>query len=294
MSAHAASAVMPSIRRDPRPSVSEGRDAVAVQERDLTGDGDFLDAGEVVYYHSNTLASVMALTDASENVVERYRYDAYGAATVLDADGSADADGLSDVANPYTYTARRLDVESGLLQYRNRYMDPRLGRFISRDPEGYADSYGLYAYVACQPTAASDPLGELLHTLGVICVLHTYYGVTGTGNPRHAEVHYSHKYVVCQVNPYPYGLPSGSPGDQGGPPPWHDVPGSGHPGDDYRPRPPGGHWDEPYYPPEGQDPGGCNNPEGDRASTAFFLTFAFCVPIGWGRFLKHRCKRKGQ
>jgi len=41
-------------------------DAVAVQERDLNSDGDFLDEGEVVYYHSNTLFSVYALTDGDE------------------------------------------------------------------------------------------------------------------------------------------------------------------------------------------------------------------------------------
>ena len=75
-------------------------DAVAVQERDLNADDDFGDAGEVVYYHSNTLFSVCALTDAGEAVVERCRYDAYGAATVLDADWSADGDGLSTCPAP--------------------------------------------------------------------------------------------------------------------------------------------------------------------------------------------------
>ncbi|MFW6119164.1 MAG: hypothetical protein ACOC7S_02405, partial [Planctomycetota bacterium] len=96
-------------------------DAVAVQERDLNGDGDFGDSGEVVYYHANTLYSVYALTDGSENVAERYRYSAYGQVTVLDADWSADADAASDAASPYRYTARRLDAESELMQYRNRF-----------------------------------------------------------------------------------------------------------------------------------------------------------------------------
>ena len=40
-------------------------DAVAMQERDLNADSDFADANEVVYYHSNTLFSVYALSDAS-------------------------------------------------------------------------------------------------------------------------------------------------------------------------------------------------------------------------------------
>jgi len=126
-------------------------DAVAVQERDLNADDDFGDSGEVVYYHTNTLFSVYALTDAGENVAERYRYDAYGACTVLDADWSTDADGLSDVENPYTFTGRRADVESGLMQYRHRYYSPALGRFISRDPVEFANSYNPYAYCLANP-----------------------------------------------------------------------------------------------------------------------------------------------
>jgi len=134
-------------------------DAVAVQERDLNADGDFLDDDEVVYYHSSTLFSIYALSDADENVIERYRYDAYGACTVLDADFSDDADNASDVDNPYTFTARRLDTELDLMQYRYRYYSSTLGRFIRRDPIEYHDGYSLYAYVACRSTIAHDPLG---------------------------------------------------------------------------------------------------------------------------------------
>lgn len=150
-------------------------DAVAVQERDLNSDDDFGDSKEVVYYHSNTLFSVYALSDANENVIERYRYDAAacpersrrGACTVLDADacppglgrGSADADGLSDVDNPYAFTGRRLDVESGLMQYRNRYYHPALGRFISWDRFEYAGAKCLYDYARANPTHAGDSFG---------------------------------------------------------------------------------------------------------------------------------------
>lgn len=67
--------------------------------------------------------SVYALSDSGGSVIERYRFDAYGAATVLDADGSVDADGLSDVKNPYAFTGRRLAPESG-----------RCGENVARDP----------------------------------------------------------------------------------------------------------------------------------------------------------------
>jgi len=133
--------------------------ALAVQERDLNADGDFLDDDEVVYYHSSTPFSIYGLSDADENVIERYRFDAYGAATVLDADFSDDADNASDVDNPYTFTARWLDSESGLMQYRYRYYWPPLGRFVSWDRLIYVDSYCLFAYANNRPAYFCDPLG---------------------------------------------------------------------------------------------------------------------------------------
>ena len=134
-------------------------DAVACQERDLNDDGDFADSNEVVYYHSTTLHSVYALTNSSESVVERYRFDAYGKVTVLDPDHSADSDNASDVSNPYLYTGRRADSESNLMQYRHRYYSWKLGRFISRDPTAYRGSHNLYEYAGGEPLRRTDPRG---------------------------------------------------------------------------------------------------------------------------------------
>lgn len=133
-------------------------DAVAVQERDLNADSDFGDTNEVVYYQANTLFSIYALSDLTGSVVERYRYDAYGGCTVLDADGSADADGLSDVKNPYTFTARRLDQETGLMQYRWRCYCPAIGRFIGPDLRRPL-AWNLFVFVGSKPCLLADPLG---------------------------------------------------------------------------------------------------------------------------------------
>ncbi|NLX58166.1 MAG: RHS repeat-associated core domain-containing protein [Phycisphaerae bacterium] len=70
-----------------------------------------------------------------------------------------DADGLSDVGNPYAFTGRRLDLESGLMQYRHRYYAPELGRFVSRDPLGYVSFPTLYLYGRACPTGVTDPTG---------------------------------------------------------------------------------------------------------------------------------------
>lgn len=111
------------------------------------------------YYHDNSLGSVVALTDARGVVVERYRYSAYGETTTVDADGIAILV-ASAVGNPYGFTGRRLDRETGIYYYRARYYDPRMGRFLQHDPRGYVDGMGLYVYVALNPINLLDPDGE--------------------------------------------------------------------------------------------------------------------------------------
>jgi RHS repeat-associated protein len=59
----------------------------------------------------------------------------------------------------YAFTGREWDPEIGLYYYRARYYDPRLGRFISEDPIGFAGGVDQYAYVGNQPVNGWDPLG---------------------------------------------------------------------------------------------------------------------------------------
>jgi RHS repeat-associated protein len=98
---------------------------------------------ELFWQHANHLYSVAALTDANANLVERYTYDAYGNITILDPAGTT-VRTVSSYGNPYTFTGRRLDDETGLYHYRARYYDSALGRFVSRDPIGYHDGMSLY------------------------------------------------------------------------------------------------------------------------------------------------------
>ena len=95
----------------------------------------------------NQQYSVIALTNGSAAIQERYAYTAYGAPTITDASGTprtATAEG-----NRYTYTGREWDEELNLYHYRARMYDPAAGRFLGRDPIGYADGNSLYrAYFA--------------------------------------------------------------------------------------------------------------------------------------------------
>jgi RHS repeat-associated protein len=67
----------------------------------------------------------------------------------------------SIVSNAVLFTGREYDRETGLYYYRHRYTDPQLGRFLRRDPAGYAGGVNLYEYVGGRPTGFTDPLGLL-------------------------------------------------------------------------------------------------------------------------------------
>ena len=122
--------------------------------------------GQTYYYHQNALWSVAALTDSAANPVERYAYDAYGFVSVSDGTSTPvplNAWGTphSAIGNPYLFTGRQLDEETGLYFYRARHYDTEKGRFLQRDPQGYVDGVNLYEYVRSRPTFSTDPSGEL-------------------------------------------------------------------------------------------------------------------------------------
>ena len=121
--------------------------------------------GETFYYHQNGQWSVEAVTDSSGNPVERYSYDAYGAVTVTDGLFNPIAPNSwgtahSAIGNPWTFTGRQSDEETGLYFYRARYYDPAKGRFLQRDAPDYRDSMNLYQYTGDNPTNRVDPSGH--------------------------------------------------------------------------------------------------------------------------------------
>ncbi len=98
---------------------------------------------ERFYYHRNQQYSITALTDNTGTPVERYAYTAYGDPTLLDGAGTTPRTS-SFINNPYTYTARAYDSESGLMYFRKRMYETRKARFLSHDPIRYPDGPNTY------------------------------------------------------------------------------------------------------------------------------------------------------
>ena len=84
---------------------------------------------KLYYYHYDGLGNVVALSDVNGNVVERYEYDVFGEPTIRDANDQILNTSAYD--NPYMFTGRRYDSETGLYYYRARYYAPDIGRFES-------------------------------------------------------------------------------------------------------------------------------------------------------------------
>jgi RHS repeat-associated protein len=102
------------------------------------------------YYHKDGLGSVVNLTDAPGNAVKSYTYKSFG--EIYSETGS--------IVQPFTFTGREYDPESGLYFYRARYYDPRAGRFLTKDPIGFGGGdVNLYRYIQNSPVNQIDPLG---------------------------------------------------------------------------------------------------------------------------------------
>ncbi|MCA9140280.1 MAG: hypothetical protein KDB00_26095, partial [Planctomycetales bacterium] len=110
-------------------------------------------------YVSGQQYSITALTDSSGTIKERYAYDAYGALSIFDGNGSSRS--ATAEGNRYSYTGREWGEGLGIYHFRARMYDPVCGRFLARDPIGYVDGASLNRiYIGL---VATDPLGEAKH-----------------------------------------------------------------------------------------------------------------------------------
>lgn len=92
--------------------------------------------------------SIGALFDQAGKLVENYRYAAFG--TQLNA---------SEIGNPWGFSGKRVDSESGWVFFGRRHYAPALGRFTTPDPLGYVSDLNLYLFVHNNPLTHADLYG---------------------------------------------------------------------------------------------------------------------------------------
>ena len=121
------------------------------------------------FVHQDARFNVVAVTDSDGAVVERRRFDDFGAMEVRDSAGQVVPQ--STVGLDYGFQGRRHDPETGLIYFRARYYDPATGRFMSRDPVWDPGNVGnQYTFVGNSPISGMDPTGEIafLPALGLL------------------------------------------------------------------------------------------------------------------------------
>jgi RHS repeat-associated protein len=145
--------------------VTDGTNLLAELGSDLTAKAEYVHGpgmdcplmmirdGKMYFFHADQLGSIARITDQNGEVTGSYLYDGFGQ---MQSD-------VSDVANPFTYTAREFDPSTGLYYYRARNYDPRHGRFLSHDPMpgnvSQPRTWNPYLYVLNNPTRYIDPSG---------------------------------------------------------------------------------------------------------------------------------------
>ena len=76
-----------------------------------------LRSGATSYYHADGLGSVTSLSNTAGSIANTYTYDSFGKLTASSG----------TLTNPFQYTGREFDSETGIYEYRARYFDPSVG-----------------------------------------------------------------------------------------------------------------------------------------------------------------------
>jgi len=105
---------------------------------------------EIPIYDAN--GNIHGLTDRiTGQVTAAYEYSPYG--ELLRATGA-----YAQV-NPFQFSSKYTDIETGFVYYGKRYYNPALGRFLGRDPKAEKGGLHLYGFVANNSVNRWDRLG---------------------------------------------------------------------------------------------------------------------------------------
>jgi RHS repeat-associated protein len=108
-----------------------------------------LRGGTTSLFNADALGSVTSLSNSVGAVAQTYTYDSFGKPTAS----------AGSLTNPFQYTGREFDSETGIQYDRARYYDPTTGKFISEDPVRYLGGSNFYAYAKNNTPDLADPQG---------------------------------------------------------------------------------------------------------------------------------------
>ena len=130
--------------------------------------------GATYFYHPDHLGSVSVVSNHQGVPYERVEYLPFGEVWIEDVDPATSY-------IPFRFTSKELDRETGLYYYGARYYEPKVSRWMSADPAGFAlinpmepdekggwqakasysviEAVNWYAYVSNNPVKYVDPTG---------------------------------------------------------------------------------------------------------------------------------------
>jgi RHS repeat-associated protein len=116
--------------------------------------------GAVQFLMQDRTGSTVSVTGTKGQLLEQYRYDAFGTPTIMDPAGTGTPYNETQINNRFLFTGREWISRFGFYEYRARAYHPGLGRFMSQDPIGFAaGDLNLFRYCGNDPVNMVDPSG---------------------------------------------------------------------------------------------------------------------------------------
>lgn len=152
------------------------------------------------FYEADGIGSITSLTNPAGAASDSFAYDSFGTPTASSG----------TFLQPFRFTGRELDTETGLYYYRARYYDPTSARFLAEDLTAFAGGINFYSYTGNNPANFVDPSGldyAVSQSAGTIFVYApiTIYGSGATAELASRWQNYisrkwnGHKWRGCKV-----------------------------------------------------------------------------------------------